>query len=60
METITHALEPLLFYLIDNNIYFTSFAGPRYNEYVILLTTKKMVSLQRNTFLYIPHTHQSL
>ena len=37
MDTITYSLEPLLFYLRDNDLYFTSFAGPCYNEYAIFI-----------------------
>lgn len=34
---INYSLEQLLFYLRDNDLYFTSFAEPRYNEYAIFI-----------------------
>ena len=32
-----HSFEPLLFYLSYHELYSTSFAGPRYNEYAIFI-----------------------
>lgn len=32
-----HPHEPLLFYLRDQELYYTSFAGPRYNEHAIYI-----------------------
>ena len=37
MDIINYSLDPLLFYLRDNDLYFTSFAGPHYNKYVIFI-----------------------
>ena len=37
MDTINYSLEPLLFYLRDNDLYFTSFARLQYNEYAIFI-----------------------
>jgi len=37
MQLKNYPHEPLLFYLRDHELYFTSFYGPRYNEQAIFI-----------------------